>query len=298
MAAFAGLAAVVSAVALGAAPAAALDSDLKHAVAFRVEASNGYSIVALVSSEHVDGRGEIVLFVTKGKDGVSYLAPATITATRIEADLGALGEVSLDVVPTGRERKVRTRCGEEPETASFDAQSYRGTFEFHGEEGFTEAASSAPVEYTRFFFGLICGVSVRGETRAAGLSGARLRLHARRGSSALDLQANKNRPGARTRFEVGTTEKRGRIAIFRSTTLWVGADAFGYDPLLNTATLAPPAPFAGHGSFHRNALAANRWSGNLTVDLPGRSDVSLTGTGIAATLRPGCLQEGERRFHC
>jgi hypothetical protein len=293
-----GLAVLLCATTLSPGAAMALDSDQKHAAVFKVEASNGYSIVGLAASERVDGRGQVVLFVSRPDAGALYVAPATVTATRVEADLGDLGEVSLDVVPTGRERTLTTHCGEGPEPASFEAQSYRGSFEFHGEEGFTEAASAAPPEYTRFFFDLLCGGFSRGETGGARLPGARLRLHARRGSSAFDLQANKNRPGARTRFEVGIREKRGRIFISRSTTLWVGADAFDYDPLLDTATLAPPAPFAGHGSFHRNALAANRWSGNLTVDLPGRSDVPLTGTGIAATLRPACLHEGEAPLRC
>jgi hypothetical protein len=296
--ALAGLAVLLGATALAPGAAMALDSDQKHAAAFKVDGSNGYSIVAFAASERVDGRGQIVLSVSRQDAGALYVAPATVTATRIEADLGGLGEVRLDVVPTGRKRTVATYCGEGPEPASFEAQSYRGSFEFHGEEGFTEAASAAPPEYTRFFFDLVCGGAGGGETSGLGLPGARLGLHARRGSSSLDLQAIKNRPGARTRLEVETREKRGHISILRSTTLWVGADAFDYDPLRKTGTLAPPAPFAGHGSFHRNALAAKRWSGNLTVDLPGRSDVALTGTGIAATLRPACLHEGETPFRC
>lgn len=114
----------------------------------------------------------------------------------------------------------------------------------------------------------------------------------------LRLQANKNRPGARTRLEVETHEERRGIEISRSTTLWAGASAFEFDPSLRTATLAPPAPFSGSASFHRNAPVANRWSGNLTVDLPGRSNVPLAAAGVGATLVPACWHEGEGRFRC
>jgi hypothetical protein len=278
--------------------AGATDSDLKHSAVLRVKASNGYSILAIVSSERPDGRGQAGLIVYGKRGSATYSAPATITATRVEADLGALGRIALDVIPSGRKKTLRSRCGGEPESFSFEPQLYRGTFEFHGEEGYAEAATGAPREYARFFVDLFCAGAVSGETRGPGLPGARLRVHARSGSFGLSLQANKNRPGARTRFEVETHEKRNGIAISRSTTLRAGAGAFGYDPLLRTATLDPPAPFSGRATFHRGAIAPNRWTGNLTVDLPGRSDVPLTGPEVGATLVPSCWHEGEGRFRC
>jgi hypothetical protein len=296
--ALAALAIVSAAAALAPAGALATDSDLKHAYAFRLEGSNGYSIVAYAANERADGRGEIVLFVGRRNAGAIYAAPAMLTATSVEANLGSLGEVSLEVIPSGKEKRLRSSCGEEPETTTFEPQRYRGNFEFHGEERYTDAVTDAPREYTRFFLRLICGSSISGETGGARLPGARLRLHAHRGSFRLALQANKNRPGAHTRFEVETHEKLQGIWISRSRTLWVGASAFGYDQLLRSATLEPPAPFSGRASFHRGAVASNRWTGNLTVDLPGRSDVPLTGSGIGATLVPGCWHEGEGRFRC
>jgi hypothetical protein len=278
--------------------ATAIDSDLQHAYAFRLKASNGYSMLAYAVSQRADGRGEIVLFVGRKNSGATYVAPARLTATTIEADLGSLGEVSLDVVPSGRKRTVGLDCGEGPERVAFEPQSYQGVFEFHGEEGYTEAISTSPHEYTRFFFDLICSGVLRGETSGARLPGARLRLQSHSGSFRLNLQANKNRPGARTRFEVETHEKREGIAISRSRKLWAGSGAFDFDPLLRTATLVPPAPFSGSASFRRGAPVANRWTGNLTVDLPGRANVPLSGPGVGATLVHACWDEGEGRVRC
>jgi hypothetical protein len=284
--------AVVAVGALMPVGASALDSDLKHAYAFKVKASNGYSIVALAASERADGRGDLVLFVGKGRsESVVYAASAQLTATTIDADLGALGEVALEVVPSGRKRTLHRSCDGEPQAERFEPVSYRGSFEFHGEEGYADVSASAPREYTRFFFDLICGGSLSGEGLGARLPGPRLRLHAHRGSFHLALQANKNRPGARTRFEIETREERHGIDISRSRQLWVGSAAFDYDPLLRTATLAPPAPFAGQASFDRDAGSRNGWTGNLTVDMPGRSDLPLSGAGVRATLVHACWEE-------
>jgi len=280
------------------APVGATDSDLKHAYAFKVEASNGYSILAFAANQRADGRGQIVLIVY-GKSGTAtYSAPAMLTATSVEADLGPLGQVSLEVLPSGRKKKLRSRCADEPETFAYEPQLYRGAFEFHGEEGYADATTAAPREYSRFFVDLLCVGAVSGETGGATLPGARLRLRSHRGEFRLALQANKNRPGKRSRFEAEVHEKRGAVSISRSTSLWVGPAAFRYDPLLAAATLEPPAPFSGRASFQRSAVAANRWTGNLTVDLPGRSNVPLTGPGIDATLIHSCWHEGEGRFRC
>jgi hypothetical protein len=291
-------AAVLASALLAPAPAAATDSDLKHSAVLKVKASNGYSILVIANSERADGRGQVGLIVYGKGGSATYGAAATITATRFEADLGPLGRISLEVTPSGQKKTLRSRCEGEAESFAYEPLLYSGVFEFHGEEGYADVSTPAPREYARFVFWVLCGSSTSGESTGSAASGARLRLHARSGSFGLNLQANKNRPGARTRFEVDTREKRRGISISRSRTLWVGAGAFTYDPLLRTATLAPPAPFSGRAGFRRGAIAANRWTGDLTVDLPGRSDVPLAGAGIGATLVPGCWQQGGGSFSC
>jgi hypothetical protein len=233
--------------------ALAADSDLKHLALLKVKASGGYSIIVIASSEHADGHGQVGLIVYGKHGSVTYGAPATITATRFEADLGALGRIALDVAPSGRKKTLRSRCADEPDSFSFEQQVYSGSFEFHGEEGYAEASTTSPREYTQFLLDVLCGGAVSGGFGGHGLPGARLRLRSHRGSFHLGLQVSKNRPRAGTRFEIETHEKRGQIAISRSRTLWVGSDAFAYDPLLRTATLAPPAPFSGNASFRRDA---------------------------------------------
>ena len=209
--------------------ASAVDSDLKHAFAFKVPASNGYSVTVVASNERADGRGEVVLFVDhKNKDeSAIYRAPAQLTATSVQADLGLLGKVELEVTPSGKTETIRSRCGDEPETVSFEPKYYRGFFGFYGEEGYTDALSERPREYARFLLGLGCLSVGGGETTGASLPGARLRLHSRRGDFRLDLQASQNHPGKPSWFEVEVHEKRGEVSISRRVSRWGGPDAFG-----------------------------------------------------------------------
>lgn len=251
--------------------------------AFTLKGSNGYRLQVIASSEHADGRGELVIFGGGPGGGVSYYAKAvTVTETGIEADLGSLGRIDVDYVSTGKREAVRSRCSED--RAVFEQASYVGAIEFHGEEGYTEVAAERARIDNSIFLDLICGDFTEGRTWGAGLSGAQFVARSAKRSRPLLLEVSKNRPGARMTFEARIGEKRDGISIRRSVGGTVGAGAFGYDPRVRSARIDPPAPFAGHAAFHRNAPRANRWTGNLTVDFPGRSDVPLTGTAFKTSL--------------
>lgn len=262
--------------------AAALDSDLKGSALFRLHGSNGYSILVLATSERADNRGDVAIIVGRRGAGVIYTAPALVSPTRFEADLGALGRISLDVVSSGAEKRLRPSCG--GEAVTFEPDVYRGTFEFRGEEGFTDATATQIPEYGRFFLDLGCAGAFRGESWGPGSPGARLQVRMGKGPNRTSLQVNQNRPGARTHFKAEVVEKRGRVGIQRFVEGRAPSGAFDFDPLLRAATLDPPAPFSGSAAFHRNASPANRWTGDLSVDFPGRSDVPLTRPGARVSL--------------
>jgi hypothetical protein len=69
------------------------------------------------------------------------------------------------------------------------------------------------------------------------------------------------------------------IAWVLAITLGVAVVGLGLRRNLSDLT-----PFSGSGRFNRVAKRANRWSGDLTVDLPGRAGVELTGSGDRAKL--------------
>jgi hypothetical protein len=249
---------------------------------FHLQASNGYEFLALAGAPPEGGEGWIGLFLIKGDQhsAVTYAAPATVTPKIIDADLGELGRISVTRVPTGRTKTVHWGC-KPGKTKRVEAERYEGTIEFHGEEGFADvSAGSAPLDPNP------CGVGdVGGRPAGKALPGARLHAEKQRiDEYGFDFSAVQNRPGARTEVGAEVEEHRGEMEIHRATWIWASADVLRYDRRLRTATVKPPAPFSGHGSFRSRDRGRNLWTGNLTVDLPGRSDVPMTGRGFWVSL--------------
>jgi hypothetical protein len=203
-----------------------------------------------------------------------------VTETTIDADLGNLGRISVTRRPTGRTKTVPRGC-KPGARKRVPAERYEGTIEFHGEEGYTEvSATSAPLDdVTLCFTG-----GEGGRSPGKSLPGARIDVEKRSNEYELEFDASQRRPGARTAVKAEIDELRGEFAIERVAWAFAPAGALRYDRDLQTATLEPPAPFAGHATFNRNASRAHQWTGNLTVDFPGRSDVPLTGRGFWADL--------------
>jgi hypothetical protein len=214
---------------------------------------------------------------------VRYEAPATVTETSIQADLGALGEISVEFQRSDKAASVR--CDKEQEPIRFDSGSWVGTIDFHGEEGYADVeATSAPGYVEKALLGPFCGaVSVGGTPESA--TGAA--LYVRNPGLGPELSVYKHRPGAAALIVAYLSEWDEGIRIDRSTGKWMPGDDFSYVPNLRTATVAPPGPFSGSARFDLGAKAGRRWIGDLTVDMPGRADVPLTGPLLRAELHPG-----------
>jgi hypothetical protein len=250
------------------------------AAAFTVRGTNGFKIVALADSRRADGRGEVVMFVGRRREGVSYLAPATVTDQAIEADLGALGQIALRFVPSGEVAEERSACGGDP--IQFEAGRYEGAFEFRGEEGFATAEVESVRAEAKPFLGLACSGRIEGESRGPGLPGARLLI--RDPDRKLTLRAFENRPGARVFYSAEMHERRGRIAISRSVEGRARTEAFRFSHDLKSALFRPSVPFSGSAAFSRAARPSQRWRGSLSIDFPGSSNVPLVGPSVTTTL--------------
>jgi hypothetical protein len=185
--------------------------------------------------------------------------------------------------PTGKTKTVRGGC-KPGSTKQVETENYEGTIEFHGEEGFAEvSAASAPLVVSIYCIGR--SGSEGGGPPGKELPGARLDVEKYVGHKyRLEFDAIQNRRGAPTGIGVEAEEHRRGIEIHRATWTRASAGALRFDRRLRTATVRPPAPFAGHASFDADASPANQWSGNLTVDLPGHADLPITGPGFSADL--------------
>src|SRR6476646_660121 len=292
------LLALAACVATPVAPAAAEgEAETGAFGSLRLRGTNGYSMLVIAVSKPQFKHGELALFVG-GKGGSAiYLAPAKVEPTAIEADLGAVGRVAVQFEPSGPPERIDARC-EEYGSTTFQPGFWVGTIEFEGEEGFTRVAvarTRATVDPFFEFGG--CGTVLIGESGGRDVEGARLIARSASARESRFLQADKNHPGSRVYLEADLEERHGGLIVDR----WVGGyfptTSFTFASPLRTGALAPPAPFAGHATFHRNAKPANRWTGNLTADFPGRADVPLAGRSFKAVLGHWNRTETAGRSH-
>jgi hypothetical protein len=247
---------------------------------FRLEGTNGYKLY-VVAEPGQKGGPDSVLIVASGEDGfVTYRAPATLTETSIQADLGELGTISVNFQRT--DRPAVARCEKRP--VRFDSGSYVGTVSFHGEEGYTDAEATTVPGNLEYELGLICGGVSYGSSSSGPRPGAALSV--RNPALGPELGLSKHRPGAAAEIFARLKEFENGIAIERTIGRRIPGRDFEYDPSLHTAIVRPPAPFAGSARFDLGEKPGRRWSGDLSADFPGRSDVALTGPLLRATLSP------------
>jgi hypothetical protein len=263
---------------------------------FDVKGTNGYQGFVLASGggANDEAKGGVWIVVggphaSRSVATVSYTAPATVTEKTVEADLGGLGKIAVELVPTGRTKSVRVGC-EGKERKRVPAMRYQGTIDFYGEEGFTEVIANSAARNDSFYERIVCAETKGTHTgRGPQPRGGRLEVDRYRGDEhELEMNVAKSRPGAKTSLSIWTVEERGEIRIQRSVGGWAPPGVFKYDLDLRTATLRPPPPFSGEATFDRGTGRAGQWTGNLTVDLPGRAGAPLTGPGLTfALIRPG-----------
>lgn len=249
---------------------------------FKIEGSNGYSLLVFGSRAHKGQPANVVIFVLGKRDGVIYDAPATVTKTSMQASFGALGEIAVTFHPSGRAKRVRPGCG--GKSYAFDSGSYEGTIRFNGEEGFTSVEATSAKGDLGFLIDLLCpGIS--GGSGGPFLPGAELNAYVGSSRRGAHVRVVKNQPTAAAHYGAGVSEVHEGVSISRFANAVEPASTFVFDSKVQTATLRPSPPFSGTGRFNRAASPTNRWSGNLTVDLPGRAGVKLNGGGDRATLR-------------
>jgi hypothetical protein len=250
---------------------------------FRLQGSHGFSLLVVAFSRPHFKHGEVAVFAFKRRELVIYLAPAKVTPTTIDADFGQVGKLGVEFQPSGPPERVHPSC-RRAQSVTYEPGTWVGTIEIEGEEGFTEVHRDRVKAIASPFIEAGCGGTVIGEAMGSDALGARLVARSASKRSSSFLQANKNHRGARVYLEASIDERRAGLTISREVGGYYPPGAFECAPSLQSAVLDPPAPFAGHATFHRNAKPSNRLTGNLTVDFPGRAAVPLTGGHFKAAL--------------
>lgn len=256
---------------------------------FKLRGTNGYSLGVLAGARPGSSAGEVQIFVGGPGGRAFYQAPASVSKTTLEADLGSLGRITLRAEPSGEVRTFASSCDASP--WRYEPVSYVGEVDFRGEEGYTQASATSASLLVKPIVESQCVVYGELHVGGEGIAGAGLHIGSRHGKPRVQLSARTNGPRAATYLSASIREQRGEIEIERSLGARLPHSVFSYDAHLSSAALEPPAPFAGRGVFRRNAAKSSRWTGNLRVDFPGRSGVHVTG----ARFKPK-LQHGEWQF--
>lgn len=248
---------------------------------FQLQGSNGYTLYVTGQPPREGRSGSLEIVAATRGEAATYRTPATVTETSMQADLGALGEISVTFQRSNQ--AAEGHCGKRP--IRFDSGSYVGRVAFHGEEGYTSAeATSAPGDVSYLLAGLCGGGYTESFVGGGHPRGALLSV--RNPALGAEMSVSEKRPGAAAAIGAWVREYNSGISIERYATMWMPGSDFRFDRRLRRATVTAPPPFAGTARFDIGRKAGQRWSGDLTVDLPGRAGVALTGGALRATLTP------------
>jgi len=246
-----------------------------------------------------DGDVSATLIIGRGAQVAYYSVPATVTADRVTARLGRLGELDFHFAP---KPKGKVECtGSENGEAVFD-----GSFSFTGENGYVHIETDrAEGTYQVYPEPKTCstkrgsprGGSLRARTYHPTYSGDGVTLGAMAGSR------RKRRAREVAVFDDGSrgphasylfaflTEQREGMSVARGVQTAAGAGAFRWNLKKGTASLRPPAPFTGSATFRRGRSGPGTWRGSLGMPILGGEPLRLAGREFRATIHKGLPQD-------
>ncbi len=282
----AGLLVAVSALAAGA------GREVERELAFGLDAE-GFTVRVFVSNN--DGDVNATMIVNRGPQVAYYSTPAEVTAERVTARFGGLGELDYRFAP---KRKGSVDCnGAEEGEAVFE-----GTFDFTGENGYVhieadraegsfqiypEPKSCPQKRFARRVVPYHPSYSDEGATLQAS-AGSRAKRRMR--------EVNVFDPGRRGPHKVALfatlAEEREGMTVARGVQLTAGSGAFRWNLEKGTATLRPPAPFSGSATFTRHGHDGHgTWKGSLGMPILGGEPVELAGSEFRAFIHKGVPQD-------
>lgn len=283
---FVGLLAAVPAHAAGA------GREVERGLAFSLEVE-GFTVRVLVSNN--DGDVNATININRGPRIAYYSAPAKVTAERVTARFGGLGELDYRFAP---KRGGSVEC-----TGAEDGEAvFEGTFDFTGENGYVHVEA----EHAEGSFQVYPEPKNCPQRRLARrvvpyhptYSEEGATLQARAGSRAKgrirEILVFDDGEKGRHKVVISATlaEKREGMTVARGVQLAAGSGAFRWNLVTGTATLRPPAPFTGSATFTRHGHRGHgTWKGSLGMPILGGDPVELAGGEFRAFIHKGVPQD-------
>ncbi len=266
---------------------------------FTLKTRQGYEVIVVAA------RGIVALEVVRprsasaslrrGRALTAYVAHGTVTSGRIQATFGDLGRVSMRFRPSGRVARPsrHRRCnGAGRFIRRFGV--FAGRVRFTGEDRYVTLRAHRAKGLIRRPTHPDCGT--RNFDRGIGRLSRPVRhlpefmptiLAAswRHVVSSVDFFALQIRK--KTLYLAVSEESRGSMAEVRYALAVAPSKTFAFDDALTSATLRPPAPFHGTGSYSAAPDGTKAWAGSLSVSFPGAPRFPLAGTQFAGMLATG-----------
>jgi hypothetical protein len=273
---------------------------------FDLEAQHGYTV-------SVVGEGDIVAVevsrpVAHGKKDAleeligsqravtDYVARGTVTEHRIAATFGKFGKIDVRFRPTGQvvESDPGRRCrGADHFTSRLGV--FVGGFRFSGEGHYVSVRSHKAKGRIRSPLHLQCNSRpphsfsssrarpVREQPSFIPTFLTATRRHAVSALELVTLQIGKT-----TLFVAINEESLGSMARMRFALATAPSKkTLSVNDALTAATIAPPAPFHGKGTYRAASDGTTTWTGPLSISFPGAPRLPLTGEEFEATLESG-----------
>lgn len=278
---------------------------------FTLRGTNGYRIsVSHTYGPHAS-RNSVTILVSRGNTLSQYSGNGKVSSNSIDASFGNLGYISVKFRQSGRVIRVpeAPRCELKglfiPSTESARLGTFVGTFRFQGEGDYTEASGHRMKggigqwgALPRQHLNIVCLHSIKQgklEPDAVSLQALTPRNTSNSPKSESfiviprfthnSISANHSRLKVDGYNVLGvTTEESDGLHIFRLAQARIPRSDFLFNGSLSSATISPPAPFSGTGSFQRKASGSTEWTGSLSASLPGIGAVSLAGPSFQSHL--------------
>jgi hypothetical protein len=282
-------------------PASSSASSRDFESRFGLEAGHGYQLIVFAEGDTV--RVEVgsphSLFpesLLTPRSLTAYVARGTVTRRRIAASFGKFGRIDVRFHQIG---KVAVLSAKEhclgPDHITRQEGVFVGGIKFEGENRYVALhAHRAPgVVFTPL--SLHCPAARdRPEARkrsrpvvpvGVGYSHRFLVASWRHAVASAELYAEVDRGSVFT--SVNVEESLGRVAEYHFGLAVSRPQVFTVDNALTRATLDPPPPFHGMGTYNAAPDGSSSWTGSLSVAFPGTPRWSLTSEQFKVSLGGG-----------
>jgi hypothetical protein len=271
---------------------AAAGAEVERDLSFPLPAPDGFRSVVSVTNN--DGEVSAVLTVSRGRQIAYYFTPAKVTADRVTARFGGLGELDYRFAPKGTGSAECLGAG-----GSGEAE-FEGTFSFTGENDYIQIEADHAVGTVQLYPEPKGCIGSRRARRVVPYrpsysdSGATLEATAGSRRQGVIRQVSVFDDGLpRHKIEIlgVLAEKREGMEIERGAQVVTGPGAFHFDLEAGTASLRGPGPFTGSATFDRGPGGQGSWEGSLQVPIFGGEPVELAGSAFRAHIHKGVPED-------